>query len=139
MVRLCLDPAKINQALIRPIHQSPTLNYILHRLNNVQYMSIIDVSSGYHNLRLDMQLSYLTIFACQFGRYQYKCLTFGAIINDMPNLFGNADDILVIGYNKDRADHNEAVYHELKWCHDINLKLNKDKCHIRCMSIPFFG
>ena len=47
--------------------------------------------------------------------------------------------ILVIGYNKDGADHNEAVYHVLKWCQDVNLKLNKDKCHFRCRSIPFLG
>ena len=52
-VRLCLDPARLNQALIRPIHRGPTLNDILLKLNNVQYMSIIDASSGYHNLKLD--------------------------------------------------------------------------------------
>ena len=57
----------------------------------------------------------------------------------MPNIFGIADNILVIGYNKDKADHNEAVYHVLKWCQDINLKLNKDKCHFRCTSILFLG
>ena len=43
-VRLCLDPVRLNLALIRPIHTGPTLNDILPRLNNVQYMSIIDTS-----------------------------------------------------------------------------------------------
>ena len=75
-------------------------------------MSIIDVSSGYHNLKLDMQSSYLTTFASLFGRYRYKHLPFGAvpvgnmfqhkideIFNDMPNVFGIADDIFVIGYD----------------------------------------
>ena len=52
-VRLCLDPVRLNQALIRPVHRGPTLNDILPRLNNVKYMSIIDASSGYHNLKLD--------------------------------------------------------------------------------------
>ena len=99
---------QLNQVLIRPIHKGPTLNDILPRLNNMQYMSIIDASSDYHNLRLDMQSSYLTTFACLFGRYQYKCLPFGVapaddmfqckmdeIFNDMPNVFGIADDILL--------------------------------------------
>ena len=45
----------------------------------------------------------------------------------------------MIGYNKDEADHNEEVYSVLEQCQDVNLKLNKDKCHFRCMSIPFFG
>ena len=38
----------------------------------------MDVSSGYHNLKLDERSSYLTTFACQFGRYKYKRLLFGA-------------------------------------------------------------
>ena len=64
MVRLCLDPAQLNQVLIRPIHKGPTLNDILPKLNNVRYMSIIDASSGYYNLKLDDKSSHLTIFAC---------------------------------------------------------------------------
>ena len=151
-VRLCLDPVQLNQALIRLIHWGPTQNDILPRLNNMQYMSIIDVNSGYHYLRLDTQSSYQTTFACQFGRPPYKHLPFGAvpagdmfqcktdeIFNDMPNVFWIADDMLVMGYNKDGADHDKAVYHVLKQCQDLNLKLNKDKCHFRCMSILFFG
>ena len=56
-VRLCLDLAQLNHALIRSIHRGPTLNDILPRLNNVKYMSIIDASLGYHNLWLDTQSS----------------------------------------------------------------------------------
>ena len=52
-VMLCLDLSWLNQALIRPIHRGLTLNDILPKLNNVKYMSIIDASSGYHNLQLD--------------------------------------------------------------------------------------
>ena len=68
--------------------------------------------------------------------FQYKI---DEIFNDMPSVFGIADDILVIGYDKDGTDHDEAVYKVLRWCQDVNLKLNKDKCHFRCMSIPFFS
>ena len=78
-VRLCLDPVRLKQALIRPIHRGPMLNDILSKLNNVQYMSIIDASSGYHNLKLDKKSSYLTTFTCPFGWYWYKCLPFGAV------------------------------------------------------------
>ena len=126
-VQLCLDQAGLNQELIRPIHRGPTLNDILPKLTGVKYMSIIDARSGYHNLKLDKKSSYLTTFACQFGRYRYKHLPFGAapvgnmfqckideIFNDMPNVIGIADDILVIGYDNDGKDHDEAVYGVLK-------------------------
>ena len=122
-VWLCLDPARLNQALIRPIHRGPILNDTLPKLTGVKYMSIIDASSRYHNLKLDKKSLYLTTFVCQFGRYRYKCLPFMAvpvgdmfqckideIFNDMPNIFGIADDILVIGYNNDGKDHDKAVY-----------------------------
>ena len=52
-VRLCLYPVRLNQALIRPVHRGPILNDILPRLNNENFMSIIDASSGYDNLKLD--------------------------------------------------------------------------------------
>ena len=66
-VRLCLDPAHLSQALIRPIHRGPTLNHILPNLHNAKYLSLIDASSGYHNLKLDERSSFLTMFAYQFG------------------------------------------------------------------------
>ena len=107
-VRFCLDPARLNQVLIRPVHRRPTFNDIFPKLNNVKYLSLTDVSSGYHNLKLDDRSSYLTTFACQFGRYRYKRLPFGAapagdmlqhkideIFKDLPNVFGIVDDIIV--------------------------------------------
>ena len=133
-VRLCLDLVRLNQALIRPIHRGLTLNDILPRLNNVQYMSIISASSGYHNLQLGMKSSYLISFSCPFGRYWYKCLPFGAVLasdmfqhkfdeifNDMPNIFGITENILVKRYDMYGADHNEAVYNILRQCQEVNL------------------
>ena len=151
-VRLCLDPAWLNQALIRPIHRGSTLNDIVPKLNNVRYISLIDASSGYHNLRLDDKSLYLTTFACQFGRYIYKLLPFETapagdmfqqkfdeILHDMQNVFGIADEILVVGYEDDSRDHDEMVQKVLQKCREVNLKLNKDKCHFRCTSVLFFG
>ena len=122
-VRLCLDPARLNQALIRPVHREPTLNNILLKLNNAQYLSLNDASSGYHSLKLDENSSYLTAFACQFCRYRYERLLFGAapagdmfqrkidgIFKDFPNVFGIADEILVIEYEVDGKDHDKMYY-----------------------------
>ena len=32
------------------------------------------------------------------------------IFNDMPNVFGITDDILVVGYDDDGRDHSETVH-----------------------------
>ena len=105
-VRLCPDPAILNQALIRPVHRGPTFNDIFPILNNAKYLSLIDVNSGYHNLKLVERSSYLKTVTCQFGVYRYKRLQFGAaptgdmfqreihkIFKDLQNAFCTADDI----------------------------------------------
>ena len=61
-VRLCLALVRLNQELIRPIHRGPTLINILPKLNNVQYMSITDMSPGYHNWKLDEKIVTLNYF-----------------------------------------------------------------------------
>ena len=48
------------------------------------------------------------------------------IFSDMPNVFGIMDDILVIGYDDDGADHDAAVHKVLQWCEEVNLKRNKN-------------
>ena len=79
-VRLCLVPARLNEALIiRPVHREPTLNDIFPKLNNIKCLSLIDAFPGYHNLKLDERSSYLTTYVCQFGRYRYKRLPFRAV------------------------------------------------------------
>ena len=61
------------------------------------------------------------------------------IFSDMPNVVGITDDILVKGYDNDGTDHEAMVHKVLQMCKEVNLKLNKEKCHFRCTSIPFFG
>ena len=69
-VRLCIDQAKHNQTLIQLFHRGSTLNDLFSKLINAKYLALFDESCGYHNLRLEEQSSYLTTFACQFGRYR---------------------------------------------------------------------
>ena len=55
----------------------------------------------------------------------------------MPDVFVFTDDILVVGYEGDGRDHDETVQKVLQRYRKVNLKLNKDKCHFRCSSVPF--
>ena len=92
------------------------------------------------------------MFTCPIGKYRYKHLPFGEapvanmfqckideIFSDMPSMFGIADNILVIGYDEDGADHDATVHKVLQQCEEVNLELNKEKCHFRCTSTWFFG
>ena len=49
----------------------------------------------------------------------------------MPNVFSIADDILVIRYDDNGADHVAVVHMVVQRCEEVNIKLNKEKCHFR--------
>ena len=47
------------------------------------------------------------------------------IFSDMSNVFGIADNILVIGYYKDGTDYDAAVHKVLWQCEEVNLNYIK--------------
>ena len=80
------------------------------------------MSSGNQNLKIDERLSYITTLTCQFGRCRYKRLSFWAAhtvicfqwkidknYRNLPNVFGIADVIFVVGYDSDDEDHDETL------------------------------
>ena len=119
------------------------LNDMLPQLTAVKQFTLIDASSGYHNLKLNDK-SYLTTLSCPFGRYQYARLPFGAalagymfqrkidkLFNDISNVFGIANDILIAGFDANDRDHDASLKQVLQTCRQDKLKLNKEKCLFR--------
>ena len=49
----CLDPARFNEALIRPVHGDSNVNDIFIKPTNAKYLIPIDMNFGYHNMQLD--------------------------------------------------------------------------------------
>ena len=72
---------------------------------------------------------------CQVTYFQQKI---DEIFSDLPNVFGIADDILVVGYDSDGKDHDKTLWQVIQICRNVNLKFNKDKCHFWCTSVLFF-
>ena len=68
----------------RPIHRGTAINSIFPKLINECYLTLIDVtlidvSSGYHNLKCDRKSSFGTKYASQFGWYRFTRLQFGVV------------------------------------------------------------
>ena len=129
----------VNKVIIKPVHRGQTLNDSLPRLAGVKYLTLIDASSGHHNLKLDKKSSHLKTFCCPFGRYRYIRLPFRvALMGDlfqkkmdelfsgMSNVFVIADDILIAGFDELFKDHDETLEKMLQVCGQANLKLNED-------------
>ena len=146
--KVCLNPVTLNQVLIRPIHGGPETTYIFPKLTCVHYLTLIGTSSRYHNMKPDKKSSYLTTFAYQLSRYRYARLPFSAAPTDdmfqrkideiVKDHFDTADKILLLGYDKVSADHNNMIKKVLKICRQEILELNIHKCHLRCTRMPFW-
>ena len=55
------------------------------------------------------------------------------IFKDLHKVFGITDDILIVGYDADGRDLERILRQVMLICHQENSKLNKNKCHFRCM------
>ena len=77
--------------------------------------------------------SHLTIFVCQFGRFRYVRLLFGAasasvmfqrkrdkIFKVLPIVFGIADDIIVVAHDHDGTDYDKMLCKVLQTCRKEN-------------------
>ena len=62
---LCLDPARLNKTLIRSVHRVLTFNDFLPRLAGVEYFTLTDASTGYHNLKSDDKSLYILLSTWQ--------------------------------------------------------------------------
>ena len=57
--------------MLRPVHKATALNGILPRLMGFKYLTLINVSLGYHNLKLDKIVIIFNNIFLPFGRYRY--------------------------------------------------------------------
>lgn len=78
-VRICLDPKRLNDAIIREHHYTHKLEDVLPQLSNAKVFSKLDTRSGYWNVILDKESKFLTTFNTPFGRYCFKRLPFGLV------------------------------------------------------------
>ena len=84
-LRICLDPLELNKAIRREHYAIPTPSEIVARLHGSKFFSVLDATSGFLQIPLDEESSYLTTFATPSGRYRFLRLPFG--IRSAPKVF----------------------------------------------------
>ena len=101
---------------------------------------------------LDEASSYLTTFNTELGRYRFTVMPFGISVagdvfqRKLDEYFGHinnltiiADDIMVIGKNRNQKDHDLAFTLLLKTAKECNVKLNYQKLQYKCIEVNFYG
>ena len=74
---LCLDMRHANKVINCEHHIIPKTEDILTELHGTKYFSKIDLTEGYHQIKLDQNSRHITTFATHQGLYRYKRLIYG--------------------------------------------------------------
>ena len=149
-LRICIDPRPLNKAIKREYYHLPTIEEITTRLTGAKYFYTLDAKSGFWQIPLDEESSVLTTFATPFGRYRYTRMPFGIhsaqevfhkrlndLFQDPHGVETDIDDILVWGRTVE--EHDGRLENVLQRARQSNLKLNPDKCKIRCTQVLYIG
>ena len=149
-IRLCLDPKRLNDAMKRCPHKTPTLEEINPTFAGAQFFSKLDAKAGYWSVHLAEKSQDLTTFRTPFGRYCFQRLPFGLcvsqdifqqhmdrIIDGLPGCVCIADDIAIVG--KTEEEHDRNLRQLMERAHREGLVFNSKKCQIKQESITFFG
>ena len=75
---------RANGAVVRERHPIPTVDEVLHNMNESVVFSKLDLRWGYHQIELDEESRGIT-FATHTGLYRYKRLMFG--ITSAPEFY----------------------------------------------------
>ena len=137
-IRLCVDLTKLNEQVKRERLVLPAVDDMLAQLSGAKVFSKLDANSGFYQVQLTEESSFLTTFITPFGRYRYNRLPFGitsapehfqkrmqSILSDMEGTVNMIDDILM--YGKDQEEHDERLEKVLNRIEGAGITLNSEK------------
>ncbi|UYV77464.1 K02A2.6-like [Cordylochernes scorpioides] len=149
-IRICLDPRKLNQALVRRHFQTPAPSELLHQIPKADYYTVLDVKSAYWHVPVANECRDLLVMATPFGKFRYSRLPFGLNISAqifvemMTNIFKNSfrnvtyvDDLLI--YADNIEEHNEKLKGILEIARRNNIKFDLTKAQICKKEVSFLG
>ena len=149
-LRICLDPRGLNEAIKRPHYPMPTLDNALSKMAGAKYFSKLDAKSGYWQMKLNEESSYLTTFNTPFGRYRFCRLPFGIvssqdefqrkmdeIFEDIPGTTPLVDDVIVHG--KTQEEHDQNLRAALDRAASKHLTLSPEKLTVGAEEVSYFG
>jgi len=95
-VRLVTDYTNLNRFVSRPIHTFPSAQDIMRHIpSEAKFFCKLDCTSGYFQVPLDLESSYLTTFLLPSGRYRYTGTPMG--LNASSDFWCHRSDRALLG------------------------------------------
>ncbi|GBG67113.1 hypothetical protein CBR_g81537 [Chara braunii] len=76
-LRLCIDYRKLNAKTVKNAGPLPRIDDLLERLGSATYFSKLDLKSGYHQIEIQPQDRYKTVFKMRYGHFEWVVMPFG--------------------------------------------------------------
>lgn len=150
--RMCVDYKVLNKKIVADKYPIPRMDTIFDSLGDAKYFSVLDLTSGFHQIPLHENSRNITSFSCEKGSFRWKVLPFG--LNISPNSFVRMmsmafsgtnpsqsfiymDDVIVIG--KSEKDHLQKLRKTFDTFRKFNLKLNPEKAQFFRPEVTFLG
>ena len=146
---ICIDPKSLNSAIKCEHYRTRTIDDLLHKLKGAKIFSKVDARSGYWNVKLSKESSYLT-FNTPFGRYRFLRLPFGLksaqdvfqkrideTFQDIPGIEIVAHDILI--FSTTMEEHNAILRKLFDRACMYEVKFNLEKSSFRMDEVHFYG
>ena len=150
--RFCIDFRKLNQITKTHNFPIPFIEDLLDNLGESPILSIFDLKSGFHQIKMAPDSMEKTAFTADNQTYMYRVMPFGlknapslfmeymnTIFEDHLNRFISVylDDVII--YSKSFEDHLEHLKLAFNIIRENNLKLHAEKSKFVCEEIGFLG
>lgn len=150
--RLVVDYKRLNAVTVADKYPIPDINYTLACLGDAKFFTTIDLTSGFHQIRMKPSDIPKTAFSTMNGKYEFLRLPFG--LKNAPAIFQRMiddvlkeyigkicyvyiDDIIVFGQSEEQTLENiELIFRKLD---EANLKVNIEKTHFMQTEVEFLG
>jgi len=151
-IRFCNDFRKLNEITTRDVYPLPRMDDSLAALSEMKWFSSMDMTAGFHQIKMHPEDKIKTAFICDSGLYEYNVMPFG--LTNAPATFQRLmdsvfaglkwksvlvymDDVLV--FSRDFKDHLKDLRETFERIRESKLTLKPNKCSFLKRSIKFLG
>ena len=150
--RMCIDYRMLNSKTIKNAYPLPRIQDCIDRLGKAKYLSSLDLTSGYWQVRVANKDIPKTAFNTRYGKYEFLVMPFG--LTNAPATFQTLmnsilrryidrfvlvylDDILI--YSKSEEEHREHLRLVFQALREHKLYARPLKCFFNQPTVEFCG
>ena len=151
--RFCIDFRKLNAVSRADAYALPYMDAILRKLRSAKFISTLDLSAAYHQIRLTRESRELTAFTVPgMGLFEFKRMPYGLsyagamfqrLIDKVigpelePFAFSYLDDIIIA--TETYEEHIKWLEHVLRRIKEAGLTINREKSVFGKTEVKYLG